>query len=187
MNRFFFLLVLTLFACAQAKAQTRPVSDPDEWKSKLWYGGNLALGFSSGFDYSLFQFGVSPMVGYKITNMLSAGPRASVIYNNIGVRDFSGNVERVNTISWALGAFARARVATSFFGQVEYVYESQPFLDSNLDVYRQNRANAYLGVGYTTSRGSGWGTEIMVTYNLTLPGNTLQSPFDYRVGFTFNY
>jgi|APTNR8051073442_1049403.scaffolds.fasta_scaffold00202_5 hypothetical protein len=176
------LAFLPMLASAQQQRE------PSAFAKQLWYGGNVVLGFSSGFDYSLFQFGVSPMVGYKITPMLSLGPRASLIYSNVGVRfGGGGDVQRVNTLSWAMGAFARVRFARAFFGQVEYVFESQPFLDSNLEVYRQNRPNAYIGVGYTTSQGSGWGTEILVTYNLTLPGNTLQSPFDYRIGFTYNF
>lgn len=175
------LLSLMQLASAQRDAATM------DWKSRLWYGGNAILGFSASDGFSQFQFGVSPMVGYKINEIFSLGPRATIVYNNIGIRDLGGDVNRVNTATLAAGVFGRARFARNLFVQGEYIYESQPFVDSNAEVFRLNRANAYAGLGYTTSRGSGWGTEVMITYNLTLPVNTIQSPFDYRFGFTFNF
>lgn len=175
------LLSLTQLLNAQRDATTM------DWKSRLWYGGNVMLGFAASNSYSQFQIGVSPMVGYKITEIISVGPRATLVYNNVGIRDIAGDVNRVNTATLAAGVFGRARILRNLFVQGEYIYESQPFVDSNAEVYRLNRANAYAGLGYTTSRGSGWGTEVMITYNLTLPFNTIQSPFDYRFGFTFNF
>ena len=51
------------------------------WREKLWYGGGINLGFSQGPDLSLFNFGLSPIVGYKITPELSVGPRIDYDYS----------------------------------------------------------------------------------------------------------
>ena len=71
---------------------------------KLWYGGGFNLGFSGNSFQSLFQIGISPMVGYKITEEFSVGPRASVQYNYFRVND-GGQVLRASPITWAAGAF----------------------------------------------------------------------------------
>jgi hypothetical protein len=178
-------MVVCLVLAQMASAQGKTAST--DWKDRLWYGGNAILGFSASNSFSQFQVGVSPMAGYKINDIFSLGPRATIVYNNIGIRDLGGSVNRVNTATLGAGVFGRARLPRNLFLQGEYIYESQPFVDSNAEVFRLNRANAYVGLGYTTSRGSGWGTEVMITYNLTLPVNTIQSPFDYRFGFTYNF
>jgi hypothetical protein len=173
---------------AQSRGNDARKSSSSGLAQHLWYGGGFVLGFAGNSYSSQFQFGLSPMVGYKFTNILSVGPKGSIVYNHIRVQDFGGGVEKVNAWDYSAGVFARALIFRGFFGQVEYDYESYVQLYTDLTTVRVNRGNTYLGAGYNTSRGEGgFGTEIMVTYNLNQPGNTLESPFDYRIGFTFNF
>ena len=41
------------------------------------------------------------------------------------------------------------------------------------------------GAGYNS--GGLWGYEIMILYNANQPENTIDSPFEYRIGFTYKY
>lgn len=157
--------------------------------SRLWYGGNLILGYSGGNFESLFQVGISPMVGYKVFEGLSIGPRASIIYSAYRL-DLGTEVDKSNTVSWAVGVFARYKIIRSIFVHTEAELEDTPiylFNGSTLEVFRRQRNNFYVGGGYNSSQGGGFGYEIMLLYNLNQPDNDVESPFDIRVGFTYNF
>jgi hypothetical protein len=170
--------------------------DRGGFKHRLWYGGGFSLGFSGSGDcigcYSLFQLGLSPMVGYKLIGDLSVGPRVSFLYNNIRVRVGNGNVESVNPVSWSVGVFTRYKFLNFLFAHAEYGIENRVNsigIDFNDKVVftRLQRNNAYLGLGYNGSSGSLWGFEIALLYNLNLPNNDIESPFDIRAGVTYNF
>lgn len=169
--------------------------DRGGFKHRLWYGGGVSLGFSGSGDclycYSLFQFGISPMVGYKVIGDLSVGPRFSFLYNNIRVR-VSDGVESVNPVSWSAGVFTRYKFLNFLFAHAEYGIESRVNsigVDANEDVVytRLQRNNAYVGLGYNGSSDSLWSFEIALLYNLNLPNNVIESPFDIRAGVTYNF
>lgn len=156
--------------------------------SRLWYGGNLILGYSGGNYESLFQVGISPMVGYKVFEGLSIGPRASIIYSAYRL-DLGTEVDKSNTVSWAVGVFARYKIIRSIFVHTEAELEDTPiylFNGSALEVFRRQRNNFYVGGGYNSGQGA-FGYEIMLLYNLNQPDNDVESPFDIRVGFTYNF
>ena len=62
--------------------------DKGTFKDRLWYGADLGLRFyqsaigigGNQFFGNGFFFSVAPMVGYKITDNLSVGPRLEVLY-----------------------------------------------------------------------------------------------------------
>lgn len=164
--------------------------DRGGFKHRLWYGGGFSLGFASDQFTSLFQVGVSPMVGYKVIGDLSVGPRVSVLYNNFRVRLFGNEVESANPVSWAVGAFTRYKFLNFLFAHAEYELENRAFVQTDgftVDVLRQQRNNAYLGLGYNGSSGSLWGFEILLLYNVNLPNDAIESPFDIRAGVTYNF
>lgn len=196
------LMILALLVAlpndTYAQKKKKKKSSTDEYfdegydlRSKLWYGGGFTLGFSANSFQSLFQIGVSPMVGYKITPKFSAGPRASFVYNNLRVQ--SGNqVLSANPISWDAGVFARYKIIPIIFAQIEYQFENdvQGFNivnGSDLEPVRIQRSNFLAGLGYSSSGGSLLGYEILLLYNTTLPSNVIESPFVIRIGFTYNF
>ncbi len=212
------LFTLTFTTEAQAQRGKKKSSKTDEyfddsgaWTQNLWYGAGGVLGYQGGNNFSVFSIGISPMVGYKVTPWLSAGPRFSVVYT--GYRGSAvtvdanlnrvGGVElgpfKVNSTSFGVGAFARAKFLQSFFVQAELENYT-----SNLPVgsgtvffrdeetleflkFRENRLNGYFGAGYNSSGGGLFGYEILVLYNFLLPDDSFDNPLEIRAGLTYNF
>jgi len=162
-----------------------------ELLERLWYGGGLSLGFSQGNGASQFQLGASPMVGYKIAEPWSFGPRVAITYNHYRVRVFS-EVETANPISWAVGAFMRYKLFPAIFAHTEYEFANEPVFDltatNELQVLRRERNNIYFGAGYTTSGGKGTvGYETVLLLNINEPDNTVEVPWVLRFAFTYGF
>ena len=156
---------------------------------RLWYGGGFNLGFTGNNFRSLFQIGISPMVGYKIFDELSVGPRVSLQYNHFRLNLGGGNIEKANATSWGLGAFARYKVFQNFFAHAEYEYENAVgfFLGNNeIITVREKLNNYYLGAGYNSGNGI-FGYEIYLLYNFNEREDTTNIPIDFRIGFTYNF
>ncbi len=171
----------------QAQHRNSKSKSQSEFASKLWYGGGLGLGFSGGGNQSLFQLGVSPMVGYKIIEPFSIGPRVNLLYSHYRV-NFLGNVETANAFSWSVAAFARYKFLRNIFGHVEYEFENAAVFSYGIDgleTLRRERNNFYIGAGYNS--GGVWGYEILLLYNTLQPENDLNPPFTFRIGFTKNF
>jgi hypothetical protein len=175
------------------------LDDKGNFASKLWYGGGFNLGFSGNNYYNLFNLGVSPMVGYKVFPSFSVGPRFSLQYTYIKGIGTDGNIHKVQPISFSYGVFARYKFLRSLFAHVEYEHENAEFpyfngpylyYDASLAKIATERVswdNVYVGLGYNSSGGNGFGYEIMLLYNVTQPANSFDLPFDIRFGFTYNF
>ncbi len=152
------------------------------FSSKLWYGGGVNIGFSGSNGYSTFNFGLSPMVGYKITKKLSVGPRLAYDLFYLKVVG-SGNIA-LN--SFDLGAFMRFRVFRGLFLQGEL--SNQWYQETDLvSKYSNQRFNQRLGAGYSFGEPGGVSSEISVLFNFKVANDlyTYQNPFEYRFGFTW--
>lgn len=190
-------LVATLLLSAQADAFGQRESDTDRYfdesqgfTHRLWYGGGIALGFRGDNISSFFQIGVSPLIGYKITDDLSLGPRFSILYSHYRLQTSFNTTGKVNMIDYGVGAFARYKVIRGFFVHLEYGADNEeiPIVLPNLELEttRQLRNNAYVGVGYNNSAGL-WGYDIYILYNTLLAEDSFRSPFDLRFGVTYNF
>lgn len=195
------LILLTLFFCLSMpliQAQQRG-RKPEKvaFKDRLWYGGNLGLGFSSsnlggGLQGNIFFLGVSPMVGYKFNEWLSAGPRLEFQWYTGRYREFgSGPIYRYNVINLGAGLFARAKVFRQFFLHGEYGVIQYTF-PVNID-YQNNRINTekelidQFLVGAGINFGGQFSSEIALLYNLLAPDDTVDLPIVFRYGFTYNF
>ncbi len=100
--------------------------DKGSFASRLWYGGGVNLGLSNGY----FEFGLTPMVGYKFTDALSIGPRGRMLFQHYKLSDGQTNYN-LRTFSYGMGIFGRAKVFNNFFAHVEYEHEreGQPLYD----------------------------------------------------------
>lgn len=180
------LLLATQTAIAQKRRQKESSSD---FKSRLWYGGGLALGFSGYNGGNVFSFGLSPMVGYKITPALSVGPRASFLFTSIKVPGYKA----VGLFDVDAGIFARVKVFRGLFIQGEATNEwyQEPifYSDFTTDKDPRSRLNTRLGAGWNFGSGQGGGSEIGIFYNFTVANDldTYQNPLEYRFGFTWNF
>lgn len=205
------ILLIVLIAGVPAQAQksknkrsTSGISEYLEEKgnfaSHLWYGGNFNLGFNGNNIYNLFNIGVAPMVGYKIIEPLSIGPRASIQYTYIKGWATDQMVHKVQPISYSLAAFARFKFFRSIFAHVEYEYENAelPYIDTQTGLLfydltqdkvltgRVSRDNLYLGAGYNASTG-GFGYEILILYNALSDPTQVALPFLLRFGITYKF
>ncbi|MDX1940580.1 MAG: hypothetical protein SFU99_08510 [Saprospiraceae bacterium] len=186
------LLLLIVISLIQSVGQAQSRSRENdrrqsEFASRLWYGGGLALGFSSSGNESLFQLGLSPMVGYKIFEPFSIGPRVNLLYSHYRI-NFSGDVEKADAVSWSAGVFSRYKIIRNIFAHIEYEFDNAAVFSYGLDgleTLRRERSNFYVGGGYNS--GGTWGYEILLLYNTLQPENDINPPFSFRIGFTHNF
>lgn len=204
MNRYFYLLLCSFLAFSAATAQTAEerarqdldyYSDKDErsprserFSDNLWFGGGAQLAFQSNSFENIFVIGLSPMVGYKVTEAFSIGPRFSANYNAYRQRT-SGNDFKSKFVTWSAGAFARMKAFQQFFAHAEYSLESDVigFNASSGDPIRRNRSVPYLGAGYTSGFG-GLSSEVLLLFRLNQDSQFIQdAPFIIRFGFNYNF
>ena len=202
--RFSLLLCLfSLFVSIPSYAQKKKRKKANEeyfdesggFKHRLWYGGSLGLNFTNSY----FNVGISPMVGYKVNNWFSAGPRFKIDYTSRKLFNRAGQAFNLRTTSWGVGVFTRAKVITNAFAHIEFEYENRNLADldangfvklespnsKNVKTVREQRSNFYLGAGY--SSGEVLSYEILLLYNVLEKNDSAQLPWDLRFGFTYNF
>ncbi len=164
-------------------------NESEGFTHRLWYGGGLTLGFNGNSFSSLFQIGISPLVGYKITNEFSIGPRFSLLYNHYR-NNTTGQTASANLFYYGIGAFTRYKIIRNFFIHLEYGADNIEVIDGiigdDVATSRIIQSNAYVGAGYNDGNGV-WGYDIYVLYNVLLPESSIQNPIDFRFGLTYNF
>ncbi len=204
--RYIWIFIIFLASSMMLKAQSSNVDaafDQGGFFNQLWLGGNVILGYSGGSGDSYFQFGLTPMVGYKLTENFSVGPRLGFTYTNIKgtAADENGELSNraANLTEYTGGIFARYKFFEQFFVHLEGEYRSAElpfgrsgFLAYDSDkgevlTYRDTEFNPIIGAGYNSSGGGLWGYEILVLYRTNIAEDDPRSPFDIRVGFTYNF
>lgn len=175
-----------------AKKTTKKKSKKEEedrsFKNRLWYGGGFGLGFSGWNGGSVFSFGLSPMVGYKIWGPFSAGPRVAVTFNSVKVP----GEKALNLFDYEAGIFARGKIWGPIFAHAEVAnaWAQFPWYDNSGELTKltDQTVNQYFGLGYNNSEG-GVGTEILILYNprIAADPNSPYNPWDFRFGFTWKF
>ena len=165
---------------------------------KLWYGGGINLGFAGNNAESVFNIGISPMVGYKISEMVSIGPRLVLDYTTRRLSD-GFQVYKVNNVDYGGGIFARLKPFRSIFFHTEFALLNESFIavdgfgypiiepDNKLATVRETSENFYIGAGYFSGGNGGFGYEIVLLYNVLAPDDVIDLPIDLRFGFTWNF
>lgn len=193
----FIVLLLIALLPTDVQAQRREKSKSPAFSERLWYGGNLGLGFSSsnlggGLQGNIFFLGVSPMVGYKLNDWLSVGPRAELQWYTGRYREFgSGPIYRYNVLNLGGGLFTRAKVYRQFFVHAEYGAIQYSFAES-ID-YQNNRINIgkewveQMLIGAGLSFGGPFASELYILYDVLAPDDSIELPIVFRYGFTYNF
>jgi len=195
--RVFALLLLFTFvigvSTAEAQRSKKKKNSTEEYfdesggfAHRLWYGGgfNLNLGGNGGFGGSQFVVGVSPMVGFKINDILSIGPRFSFDY----FESFQ-NGPNPRVALWGIGPFARAKFSETIFAHVEYLVQGSSNLNEAADLRFNDDGTVdsfFLGLGYQSSGGGLIGYEIMALYNF-IDQDEFNIPISFRAGINFNF
>lgn len=149
---------------------------------KLWYGGglNFQIGPYDNFRNYLL-FGLSPMVGYKFTDNISIGPRVSMNYLEVYQQG-----PNLKLMEWGIGGFGRVKFTQSLFAHVEYESRKVNQISDFTGITEPRDDNFYLGVGYNSVIGNGWGYELLGLYNF-LEDDDYRVPIELRVGVTYNF
>jgi len=158
---------------------------PKDFKSRLWYGGGVNIGFGGFNGFSSFNFGLSPMVGYKIIGNLSAGPRVAYDFTSLKQRGFRS----LTLNSFDVGAFMRFRVFRGLFLQGELSNQWFQDLDFRGERFNDQRVNQRIGGGWNFGQPGGTGSEISILYNFKVANdiNSNFNPVEYRFGFTWKF
>ncbi|NND31518.1 MAG: hypothetical protein HKN76_02930 [Saprospiraceae bacterium] len=183
------ICIMSFFMIGQLQGQSRSSKKSTEITSRLWYGGGLGLGFQSFNQQSSFLFALFPMAGYKITESVSIGPRIGISYQYLKTRGLDGRVYKFNPIEISGALFSRAKVFQQFFAHVEYelANEKRPVYDSfGIPVITSSlENNFYIGAGYNS--GGKFASEIYILYNVLEDESSLDVPFVFRGGVTYNF
>ncbi|MCB0527127.1 MAG: hypothetical protein H6575_18455 [Lewinellaceae bacterium] len=181
-------LVLAVLIAQPVDAQSDSNNGGD-FRSRLWYGGNIGLNFYGYNGGNVFLVGVAPMVGYKVAEPFSIGPRVSLFFSSVKQPGFKA----VGLFDVDAGLFARLRVFRGLFfqGEVSNQWYQDPvfYVNGTTDKESNTRVNTRLGAGWNWSQGRGAGTEIGVFYNFAIANDTetYLNPLEYRFGFTWNF
>lgn len=149
---------------------------------KLWYGGGLNFQIGNyDFNSNYLVLGISPMVGYKFTDYLSVGPRISMNYFEVYQPG-----PNIKVIEWGFAGFSRVKFSPSIFAHVEYETIKVSNLNDDFPILETRDDNFYLGVGYNSAFGNGWGYEILGLYNF-MEEDEFRVPIELRAGITYNF
>lgn len=144
------------------------------------------MGFNNSQNFRQFFIGLAPMVGYKITDAWSIGPRIDLSYTHIRLETPGRGVEKVNDFNVGAAVFTRYKVFTNFFAHVETGIINIPSLvrdqAGNLITVDEQRQTMLIGLGYTAGGG-----EIVLLYDLNAPDDSVELPIDFRFGFNYNF
>ena len=196
---FLTLFLLACFSPAATAQKKDKKKDVDEYfdesggfKHRLWYGGSGTIGFNSGFGRSQFQIGISPMVGYKIFEKWSVGPRLSIDYILLKTSTGGGRFQKDGFTFYSFGAFSRFKILPAIFAHVEFEHERLPEgaayeYDNQGQIvgFKRKKNNFFAGLGY--SSGGLVSYEIYLLYNFLDDNTSSELPIEYRAGLTYKF
>lgn len=158
------------------------LSDKGFRKEKLFYGGNLGLSFGS-----ITYINLSPLIGYRFSDLFSAGVQLNALYESARYKDVTNRTIRKERYGMVgLGVFGRIYPIPQLFlhvqpemnytmGKVKY-YDDPP---SESD-YHELVPAFLAGGGYSQSIGSNSAFVIMILYDILQDEN---SPYGSRPVF----
>lgn len=154
--------------------QSDDVRNSSLW-DKIYVGGNFGMQFGT---YTYID--ISPLVGYRFTDRLSAGP--GITYRFLKIRGYEANS------TYGGRFFARHTVGKQFFLHSEYESLSTQFVDWNRrDRLTRGWVNGFfVGGGIIQPIGERAAVVIYGLYNLLYDQlrSPYQSPWVFNVGFT---
>jgi len=186
-------------ANAQRKKKKKKKSDVEEYfddrgsfADRLWYGADFTLNFFSLPQGNAFNAGISPMVGYKITDAFSVGPRLEILYRGERYSQGAQDDLKFNSTNFGLGAFARYKVFNQYFIHTEYQTISNEigvavdFANNEIITERQWQDNFFVGGGYGASGGA-VGFQVTLLWNLLEEFSSQTIPLYYRIGINYKF
>lgn len=166
--------------------------DRGSFTDRLWYGADFTLNFFSVPGGNAFNAGISPMVGYKITEQLSVGPRLEILYRGERYNQGNGEDLKFNSTNYGLGAFTRFKFLNAYYFHAEYQALNNEFgtsidlVNNTIITQREWQDNFFVGGGYGSS-GSTVGFQVTVLWNLLEEFSSNTIPLYYRIGINYKF
>ena len=167
-----------------------------EMYTMLFIYSGIGLGYSSNYysDGGIFNFSISPAIGYRINDRLAIGPGISYTYANY---TFGRNNPTLNLNNIGVKVFGQFRVIDQFFVHAEYevTRAELPLVDNNNNyVVINNRVSTgtrnvqtpLAGVGYRSQISNRAAADIVLLYNFQDNYNSIYSNPVIRFNFLFN-
>lgn len=159
--------------------------DLKPFTDNIYYGCNIQLGFYGTSMGNALYYDLSPHVGYKFNEFLSAG--VQVIYNNTS---YTSGAKRFNYNIFGIGAFGRVLILDRFFLQAEFDALSVPAnYVGNAISSRQISDEKLVGLGYKSPLGDKLGYFFVLLYDInpTIYSPYFYNPLVYRAGLSWNF
>lgn len=201
-------LLRTLFTLALLQAitstgfsQSVKSDEDDREPSRIGYGVNIG---NIRFYNRAFEFGLAPNVAYRLTESLSAGFMLKVDYFfekypaydakfsafDLGPTFFT----RLKPLwSWddatpfLQGIFIQAEYEHAFLTRPFVYPDGSPVIGTDGKVEKGKVEEDFVYVGLGLSNGYPFSTFVSIHYNVLDNSQSLRFPFNYRIGFTYNY
>ena len=179
--RLLFSLILISFIGFKSFGQT-DFQQNSSFLDRVYTGGGMGFSFGS-FASSV---SISPIVGYMITERLSAGVGLTYQYNNFKTID-------VSTSNYGFSLFGRYNLTQQLFLYTEYEYLNFEFIDvTNIDnSERQGFSSYFGGLGYAIPIGRNAAFVVTGLYNFAWNANDNNTPYDspwlFRGGLTIGF
>ncbi|MEP6645658.1 MAG: hypothetical protein ABJC12_01095 [Saprospiraceae bacterium] len=175
---------------------------PEKAKDPAPIGWGVNLGNISFYNHS-FQFGLAPNVAYKLTESLAVGVMMKVDYFyqkfpieqvKFSAFDFGPTVftrfkplwSWDNATPFLKGIFLQAEYERGFLTRYGVDQNGNLIINNGkLEHFKINEDFIYVGVGATS--GYPFSTFVSIQYNVLDDFNSARDPFNYRIGFTYNY
>lgn len=173
------IITLSIFCFCSLNSGAQTLKDFNQQQSnpisnKLWLGGSLGLQFGS-----LTFIQVAPLLGYRLTEKLTAGVSGNYIFFKDNILDRSSEI-------YGGGLFARYFVTNDLYLHSEYeVLNLEVPNTYGSDYFRTNVTSVLLGGGYRQWITDRSGLDLMVLFNIN---QSRYSPYVnpiIRMGFIF--
>lgn len=166
------LICSSLFILSMAWGQEKE-KERAPWKDKIVRGGDVILSFGTNAT----QIGLSPLVGYRLTDRLVSGIGMTYIYGSFS--DYESNL-------FGLRQFNRYFVTDEIFLHAEFEQSSYVFnFPLDRESVRYDFPAIHVGGGYQSSLGGRSGISITVLYDILQDRNSLYNGPIFRGGFMF--
>jgi hypothetical protein len=192
------MISFTHDAEAQKRKSSRDVDDyfddKGTFKDRLWYGADVTLNFFSVPGGNAFSAGIAPMVGYKITDALSFGPRIEILYRGERYDTGTGSDLKFNSTNYGVGLFSRLKIFNQYFIHAEYqALNNETGLARQVSLTEWEVINSrswedhfYIGGGYGAS-GGGIGFQVSILWDVLQEFTSSNLPIQYRMGINYKF
>ena len=167
-----------------------------EQYTKLFVYSGIGLGYSSNYysDGGIFNFSISPAIGYRLNDRLAVGPGITYAYVNYS---FGKSAPSLNLNNIGVKVFGQFRVIDQFFVHAEYevTRAELPLVDQNnnyivinnrIATGTRNVQSPLAGVGYRSQISNRAAADIVLLYNFQDGYNSIYSNPVIRFNFLFN-